>query len=288
MNTLSTCSSPNLGLKTHESSFSCSRLLLYATMLLSFRVAGWSTRWVMINLPDFDIYKINQCFLIISPVLLAIVEYITMSKLLALSAANQAGTTGDARKTPVGVLSRYVAWAFTASDVVCCLLQGSGGALYSDPQKADLARLLLLIGLFAQLAFFSVFIALMVYVHFSPRFGFRAGGSLQKLRPVFVGLYAITLLLHLRNIFRVVEFVQGFAGDLARNENMLYIFDFGPVYACFLLFTFMHPGVWLGPRAAATQASIEPLPVLTVSTKQHSVGTGALSKQNSIVHVHCA
>lgn len=109
---------------------------------------------------------------------------------------------------------------------------------------------------------------------------------------MFVGLYATTLLLHLRDIFRVVEFVQGFDGDLARNENMLYIFDFGPVYACFLLFTFLHPGFWLGPCAVAMQAvKAEPLPVLTVSTKQHSVGAagpGVLSKQNSIVHVHCA
>jgi hypothetical protein len=235
----------------------------------------------MINRPDLEVYKVNQCFLIISPVLLAIVEYITMSRLLALSAADQAATAADARKTPAGILSRYVAWAFTASDILCCLLQGSGGALYSDPAMADMARLLLLIGLFAQLAFFSLFIALMMFVHLSPRFGFRAGGSLQKLRFVFVSLYSTTLLLQLRNAFRVVEFVQGFDGELARSENMLYIFDFGPIYACFLLFTFLHYGWWLGPQATAMQ--VEVLPVVE---KQPSVAaTGTLSKQTSIVHV---
>jgi hypothetical protein len=224
----------------------------------------------MINAPDLEIYKINQCFLVISPVLLAIVEYITMAKLLAISAASHGG---DSRKTPAGVLSKYVAWAFTVSDIICCLLQGSGGALYVDPAKADLARLLLLIGLFAQLAFFSLFIALLVYVQSSPRFGFREG-KLRRLRPVFVCLYASTLLLQLRNIFRVIEFEQGFEGELATQENMLYIFDFAPIYACFLLFTFMHFGFWLGPNAAAVQPQPD-------HEKQHSAGDVKLD----IVHV---
>lgn len=227
----------------------------------------------MINSPDLEVYKINQCFLVISPVLLAIVEYITMAKLLAISAANQGG---DSSKTPAGILSKYVAWAFTVSDFICCLLQGSGGALYVDPDKATLARLLLLIGLFAQLAFFSLFIALLVYVQFSPRFGFREG-NLRRLRPVFVCLYATTLLLHLRNIFRVIEFEQGFTGELATQENMLYIFDFAPIYACFMLFTFMHYGFWLGPNAAA----MKPQPA---REKQQSAGGVKLD----IVHVHAS
>lgn len=257
-----------------------------AAAAASVAAAGWSARWAMINQPDLDTFKINQCFLVISPVLLAIVEYITMAKLLAISAANQSGD-GDSSKTPAGILSKYVAWAFTASDFICCLLQGSGGALYVNPDKADLARLLLLIGLFAQLAFFSLFILLLVYVQFSPRFGFR-DSKLRKLWPVFVALYATTLLLHFRNIFRVVEFQQGFDGDLARQENMLYIFDFAPIYACFLLYTVMNYGFWLGPNAPAMKAQQLPHTRLSAGGKQQSIAAGVLSKQNSVVHVHCA
>lgn len=227
----------------------------------------------MINAPDFEVFKVNQCFLVISPVLLAIVEYITVAKLLALSAAKQ--DNGDGKKSPAAILSKYVAWAFTASDVICCLLQGSGGALYVNPETADLARLLLLIGLFAQLGFFSLFIGLLVYLQLSPRFGFR-DEKLRCARPVFVCLYTTTLLLHLRNIFRVIEFAQGFDGDLARQENMLYIFDFAPIFACFLLFTFMHYGFVLGPNGAA----------MRVSEQQKLPSTGGALPE--VVHVHCS
>jgi hypothetical protein len=58
------------------------------------------------------------------------------------------------------------------------------------------------------------------------------------------------------NIFRVVEFAQGYAGHLATHEVYLYIFDFAPIYACFLFFTFMHYGFWLGPRAAARNSRL--------------------------------
>jgi len=84
----------------------------------------------MINHPDFEVFKVNQCFLVISPVLLAIVEYITLSKLLAISASlYKAGSN----QNPAATLAKHVAWWFTASDVICCLLQGSGGALYTNP-----------------------------------------------------------------------------------------------------------------------------------------------------------
>jgi hypothetical protein len=142
--------------------------------------------------------------------------------------------------------AKTVKWFFTCSDIFCLLLQSTGGAMYANPENASMARILLLLGLGAQLFFFSAFILLTIYVQVSQRYGCKGDKSF---RPVFICLYATTLLMHLRNCFRVAEFAQGFEGDLGAHEQYLYIFDFMPICACFIFFTFMHYGFWLGPHA---------------------------------------
>jgi hypothetical protein len=196
----------------------------------------------MLSQPSTKIYAMHQALLIISPVLLAIVEYITLGKLLALGSSN---STGHAR------FASRVKWCFTISDIFCLLLQSTGGGLYAkavDGSGVEMARTLLLAGLGAQLAFFSLFICLTTYVHNAKQYGFKHD---KAFRPVFICLYATTLLMHLRNCFRVAEFAEGLHGHLAVTESFLYVFDFAPIYACFLLFTVMHYGFWLGPAAPA-------------------------------------
>jgi hypothetical protein len=232
----------------------------------------------MLEKPEFNTYIIHQALLIISPVLLAIVEYITLGKLLDLGsnnsgishshghsvapAANAHNPTVRRRTNSTGgrlgrtccqcpSFAKTVKWFFTCSDIFCLLLQSTGGAMYANPENAAKARILLLIGLGAQLVFFSAFIILTVCVQFTKRYGFKGDRSF---RPVFICLYATTLLMHLRNSFRVAEFAQGFEGDLEAHDMYLYIFDFMPIYSCFLFFTFMHYGFWLGPQAPAMLA----------------------------------
>jgi len=117
----------------------------------------------------------------------------------------------------------------------------------ASEDRINMARNLLLAGLGAQLVFFSAFICLTIYVQNSHRY-FKGDASFQW---VFACLYATTLLMHVRNIYRVVEFAQGFEGNLAINEFYLYVFDFAPVYSTFLFFTFMNYGLWLGLAAPA-------------------------------------
>jgi hypothetical protein len=233
----------------------------------------------MLEKPEMNTYIIHQALLIISPVLLAIVEYITLGKLLDLgtstsgtSHAHSHTHTADAHNTSTMTnvhkrssaagsqrtcctqrpsFAKTVKWFFTCSDIFCLLLQSTGGAMYANPENASMARVLLLLGLGAQLIFFSAFIMLTVFVQFSRRYGFKGDKSF---RPVFICLYATTLLMHLRNSFRVAEFAQGFEGDLGAHEFYLYVFDFMPIYACFLFFTIMHYGFWLGPQAPALLA----------------------------------
>ena len=61
-------------------------------------------------------------------------------------------------------------------------------------------------GLFLQLAFFSTFLAIVLYLQTSRELGLRGNTALT---PIFALLYITISLMYGRNVFRVVESLQG-------------------------------------------------------------------------------
>jgi hypothetical protein len=143
-------------------------------------------------------------------------------------------------------LARWAAGFFTASDILCLCLQGGGGAMLSstDLDTMEMGRKLLLVGLFLQLFFFGAFTVLTARLYAAPHYGFRHA---KAWRPLFATLFITIALLTIRNIFRVVEFVQGFDGYLASHEVYFYVFDCIPILLCTLLFTQYFYGLYLPP-----------------------------------------
>lgn len=150
-------------------------------------------------------------------------------------------------------LANFVAKMFTASDIFCLILQSAGGGLFasSDPHTQQMGRNLLLIGLLLQMGFFTFFSFLVVYADYSPDIELR--GPLGS-RKLFFCLYANISLMFIRNIFRVFEFALGFGNPLSTKEVFLYIFDFVPIYCCFILFCVLHFGFFLGGSARGQQS----------------------------------
>ena len=54
-------------------------------------------------------------------------------------------------------------------------------------------------------------------------------------------LYTVSLLILVRSIFRVIEYIQGNAGYLLRHEIFLYIFDALLMAVCMVTFLLYHP-----------------------------------------------
>ena len=90
-----------------------------------------------------------------------------------------------------------------------------------------------------------------------------------RLRPVFGALYASLALLYIRNIYRVVEFADGYNGFIATHEAFHYIFDFAPVFACCCVFTIWHFGFYLPPRARVASLSAEMVPAAPALAPPH-------------------
>lgn len=194
----------------------------------------------------------QESFLVIPPVLLAIVLYICLARLLAASPA--AGG-------PNGRPAYWTARLFTASDILCLSLQGAGGGITgaagADAQLRAAGVKLLIGGLIMQLGFFSLFTALLLRVHLAPAHGYRGR---RALAPLFGCMYATIALMYARNVFRVIQFVESAAHDfgpteLQAREAYLYALDAAPMLACFALFAALHPGRYLPLASASSEAA---------------------------------
>jgi hypothetical protein len=69
----------------------------------------------------------------------------------------------------------------------------------------------------------------------------RAQSGAVPWRKHLIALYAASVLVMVRSIFRVVEYLQGFDGYLLSHEYYLYIFDAVLMLGVMVLFNVVHP-----------------------------------------------
>jgi hypothetical protein len=110
-------------------------------------------------------------------------------------------------------------------------------------------------GLAVQLAFFSVFIVTCVIFHCRVRQSptHEATVLLARLREqkrrrwesVLVGLYAASVLILVRSIFRIIEYVQGNNGYLISHEVFMYVFDSALMFLTMFVMNVCHPSMIL-------------------------------------------
>lgn len=60
-------------------------------------------------------------------------------------------------------------------------------------------------------------------------------------RKHLITLYAASVLIMIRSIFRVVEYLQGFSGYLLSHEVYLYVFDSVLMLCVMVMFNVVHP-----------------------------------------------
>lgn len=69
----------------------------------------------------------------------------------------------------------------------------------------------------------------------------RSKSHLMPWRRILYTLYAASVFIMVRSVFRVVEYIQGDDGYLLRREIWLYIFDATLMAVVMLLFNIAHP-----------------------------------------------
>ncbi|KLU90166.1 hypothetical protein MAPG_09132 [Magnaporthiopsis poae ATCC 64411] len=164
------------------------------------------------------------------------------------------------------IKASYTTKIFVGGDVLSFFLQMAGGGLQAKGglDMFDIGEKIILVGLFIQITFFGVFIVNAAVFH---RRLFRQPPLLANIpwqRHLFV-LYGVSVFILVRNIFRVVEYLQGNDGYLISNEIFLYIFDMALMAGVMVLFLIwyvddLNPEAWkIDEGVALSEGLSEPI-----------------------------
>ncbi|KAA8895871.1 RTA1 like protein-domain-containing protein [Sphaerosporella brunnea] len=189
-------------------------------------------------------YIVQALLLLIAPALFAASIYMILGRLITRINATS--------YSPIS--TRWLTKLFVCGDVMSFLLQGAGGGMMGggSASGARLGQRVILVGLFAQILFFSLFVVVAVVVHVRVnRAGTAAIVEVPGWRRLLKALYVASALILERSIFRVVEYVQGESGYLMRTEVWLYLLDATLMLLVMVLFNVVHPAKVVPGRGKA-------------------------------------
>uniref|UniRef100_A0A0B7JU48 RTA1 like protein n=1 Tax=Bionectria ochroleuca TaxID=29856 RepID=A0A0B7JU48_BIOOC len=201
------------------------------------QVVGYAARSVARDKTDQLIpYVIQSTFILVSPALFAASVYMVLARII--------------RSLNVESLSiipiRWLTKIFVAGDVVSFVVQASGAGIMASGGSMSTGENIILGGLFVQIIVFGVFVITSALFH-------KRYNSTQVAHVLYAAdnqdwmkimhmLYAVSGLIMVRSIFRVVEYIMGHDGYLLANEWPLYIFDAVLMFFVVVLFGWRFPG----------------------------------------------
>ncbi|KAK4495573.1 hypothetical protein PRZ48_012841 [Zasmidium cellare] len=163
------------------------------------------------------LYAAQSVLILLAPILFAASVYMYLGRLML--------ATNTTSLSPIP--TKWLTKLFVIGDALCFIIQAIGGGMQSLKSLADkqyIAEYVILAGLILQIIFFGIFCVVAVMVHKR----MAAKGVDDRAiawRRMLKVLYAVSVLITLRNIFRVIEYGMGTDGYLLQNEWPGFVFD---------------------------------------------------------------
>jgi hypothetical protein len=212
-------------------------------------VLGLAARVYNVDHPTAKTAIIMQTLLILlAPVFFAASIYMFLGRLIRAS--------GHPQLSPIRIT--WLTKIFVAGDILCFLVQAAGAAKLVNtdtPEENRTGGRIILFGLGLQVVVFVVFALCAVLFHIltsSARFRGHVNPAL-RLGFMLMTLYASSILVTVRNAFRLVEYAEGEGGYLLSHEWPLYALDV-VLMAVIMAITL----VWYGVDMAGTGKGNEP------------------------------
>lgn len=186
------------------------------------------------NTHSVPIFAMQSLCLLLAPILFAASIYMALGRIIrAVDGENYCF-----------IRVNWMTKIFVGGDIFCFLIQSTGGGLLSAANTnsaIDLADNITLSGLILQIVIFLFFLAAAFTFHMrmhkqptsaaldgplGEHTGLK-GGRLGKLtwKKLMISLYITSVLITVRNLFRVIEYGMGWDSYLLTNEWVLYVFD---------------------------------------------------------------
>ncbi|CAG7915536.1 unnamed protein product [Penicillium olsonii] len=200
-----------------------------------FEVIGYIGRIAAYNSTDSVIvYAIQNVFLLLGPALFAASIYMALGRIIRSVRAEKHSL----------VRIKWLTKTFVMGDVVSFLVQAGASGLMATGDNATLGSHIVVAGLVIQVIMFGLFIITSIVFEVRMRrsptteaFDERINW-MSQLRT----LYAVSALVLVRSIFRVVEYAAGNDAYPLTHEWMLYIFDSLLMIVAMFIWGIWHPG----------------------------------------------
>ncbi|KAK7209394.1 hypothetical protein V2G26_016572 [Clonostachys chloroleuca] len=175
-------------------------------------------------------FVMQAILILVAPALYAASIYMILGRLIRALGASELSF----------IPPKWVTRIFVAGDVVAFSLQAGGGGIQAAGtlEFYNIGEKIIITGLFVQIAFFGFFVITSILFHYrlsSRPTEIALVGNIPWKRYLYV-LYATSLIILIRSIFRVIEYLQGNGGYLISHEIFLYIFDTILMAAVMLIF----------------------------------------------------
>ncbi|KAJ5890824.1 uncharacterized protein N7473_007052 [Penicillium subrubescens] len=185
--------------------------------------------------PDFTKgpYIMQSALILIAPAFLAASIYMTLGRIIYMLEAEKLSIIR------VGWLTK----TFVAGDVLSFLMQASGAGLMVQGSNPSTGEHIIIGGLFVQIIFFGLFtISAIVFQYRIAKAPTTRSIELKGLwNRHMIALYTASILILIRSVIRVVEYLQGYDGYLMKHEVFLYVFDALLMFITVLVLQYEHP-----------------------------------------------
>ncbi|KAJ5175340.1 uncharacterized protein N7482_001217, partial [Penicillium canariense] len=185
--------------------------------------------------PDFTQgpYIMQSALILIAPAFLAASIYMTLGRIIFML---------DAENSSI-IKLRWLTKIFVAGDVLSFLMQASGAGIMVQNSNPSIGEHIIIGGLFVQIIFFGLFSISAVV--FQTRVNKKPTSRSIELKGLWtrhmIALYTTSVLILVRSVIRVAEYLQGYDGYLMRNEVFIYVFDALLMFITALVLQYQHP-----------------------------------------------
>lgn len=178
-------------------------------------------------------YVIQATFVLIPPAFFAATIYMILGRIIRLVEGEHLSV----------IRPQIVTKVFVTCDVLSFMVQGNASGLLVHDNLRVIAEALIILGLAIQLISFTLFAWCAVIFH--KRFRRNPTARSYQVDPRWVQtlymLYAISVLIIIRSIFRIIEFAFGDDGYPLSHEWTLYVFDSIPMILVAIIFFAVYP-----------------------------------------------
>ncbi|TVY59721.1 Protein RTA1 [Lachnellula suecica] len=178
-------------------------------------------------------YLVQSIFILIPPALFAASIYMTLGRIMRY-------VKGEHHSV---IRINWLTKIFVLGDWLSFMVQGNAAGLLFKTSTMRIGQGIILAGLFIQIisfgCFFIVAVIFQLRMRKNPtRESYNVEASWERYLYM---LYAVSVLILIRSIFRVVEYIQGQTGYSMKNEWTLYAFDSIPMVVVTVVFFIWYP-----------------------------------------------